>query len=756
MALVLVLCLAARGQGEGGVKEEKQTNATRPGEVPIAEIISLIEQLGDEQYSRREEAQQKLSEMADARVLNALREAAAGADPEIAARAKKLMAELQSFSHVVVDAQGRPIAGATVRLLYPKGQKPVTLKSNGFGGVTLPTEEVTKAVRPHFGDVTRPEEAVVPTELRVSHPRFGEAVGGFPLPLSVDENGRVEQAVPLKIRVPLVEKGTEAYGRSLRGVVTGPDGRPMEGARVTCYTVRTPGEGLIQSHDSIHDVLTGAQGRFSIYVSDANPRNERGKLIPERSQFQVVVNGAGEGANADLFPYAASFPNAEEAKIRLPRPELSHQFAYEAPPPGGGRLGKDDLPNLWIAYTQPDGTRVSLPKKYREGGKLLPGTYTAEWADMRGKRIVYQPVEVKADSPEVLLFRLPSPVHYRGHVVDGRDGKPLGGVFVMGKTGTMKDNPALLTDDQWTELEALPAKPAMDDDRLKALSRIYAFETIVRTDENGEFDVEQPIDHKYYDVAAIARGRLAYAIKVYKYAGGEKPEVAMGDMPLFPAARVTLKIMPAPGSRHMSVMPEWILAADHQPEWFEHFKRVMGNRPYGSEAFIPYGQWLKPNKAEMEPILVPADVKLTLKFGVPYEEGLVPTVYEKPIQLAAGKVLDIGEVAFKPAMVVKVKVVNEAGKGVEGVAVREKYEDENIWSVVHNADQEGFVRFFVRPNSSVEFAPDTMAATKEEYANRPRVAFKVGATAPAEALVITLTPQQIQTLTKTAGKPGNK
>jgi len=692
--IILLLCVTARGQTPDN---------------PSEEIRSLILQLGDDKWPQREAAQKKLAKIADASTLPALRKAAEGDDPEIAVRAKLLLAELQNFSHVVVDAQGRPITDASVSLFYTDGRKPIELKSNGFGGVMWPEAEAGRNVK----------------ELRVSHPRFGTAVGLI--------TWAGQPTSPVEIRMPMVEQGTDAYQRAIRGIVAGADGKPLEGARVTCWIVRTPGQGLIQSHHPINTVLTDAQGRFSMYVPDSNTRNERGRLIPLQSRFQVRVKMAEE---EDEFPYAGWFANTDEVTVRLPRAELARKFTYEAV--GGGRLGVDDFPNVWLTYTSPDGELVNLPKKYNEGGKLLPGKYAASWQEPRGKKIMYQPIELKADSPEELLFRLPLPVHFRGRAVDGRDGTPLSGIFVMGKTGTMKDNPALLTEDQWIELETLPANPTMDDKRLETLSRIYSFKNIVRTAEDGTFNVEQPIDQKYYDVTAIARGRLPYAIKVYMHAKGEKPEVAIGDMPLFPAARVTLKIMPAPSSRHMSAMPEWILADDNQPKWFDHFKKVMGNRPYGSEAFIPYGQWLKPNNAEMEPILVPADVKLTLKFGVPYEEGLVPTVYEQPIQLAAGKTLDIGEIAFKPAMTVKVRVIDESGKGVEGAAVRRKYEEEKIWSTVHNSDEDGFVQFFVRPNSSGEFGADGA----RDDAIRTRMTFKVGATPPTEAFVIKLTEQK--------------
>ena len=49
---------------------------------------------------------------------------------------------------------------------------------------------------------------------------------------------------------------------------------------------------------------------------------------------------------------------------------------------------------------------------------------------------------------------------------------------------------------------------------------------------------------------------------------------------------------------------------------------------------------------------MPADVKVTLKFEVPYNEELAAGAYEKVIQLGAGKVMDIGEVKFAAALVV--------------------------------------------------------------------------------------------------------
>ncbi|MFB3891259.1 MAG: hypothetical protein ACE15C_04465 [Phycisphaerae bacterium] len=238
------------------------SQSLRPASAPSAEIAGLIAQLGDTRWTVREAATAKLRSANDPAVIPALRKAAESEDLEVSIRAKLLLAELLNFSHVVVDALGQPIAGASLTILHdndPSRTKPLAVKTSTFGGATLPSDWVEEAAR-----------------LRVAHPEYGQAEGFASIARPEGDKGPVFT----QFRVPLVQKDSAAFARALKGTVLGPDDKPVEGARIHCTVVRTPGEGLIQYHNRLPDVLTDAEGKFAIYVPDPNPRNERGKLIP--------------------------------------------------------------------------------------------------------------------------------------------------------------------------------------------------------------------------------------------------------------------------------------------------------------------------------------------------------------------------------------------------------------------------------------------------------------------------------------------
>jgi len=97
------------------------------------------------------------------------------------------------------------------------------------------------------------------------------------------------------IVTPLVPRGTLAYERSIHGTILDPDGNPVRGAVIQCTNVRTLGEGLVNAlHGWTYKSLSDRQGAFSLYLPNENPRNERGYLIPPKSQYQVRIEAPPE------------------------------------------------------------------------------------------------------------------------------------------------------------------------------------------------------------------------------------------------------------------------------------------------------------------------------------------------------------------------------------------------------------------------------------------------------------------------------
>ncbi|MFB3891258.1 MAG: hypothetical protein ACE15C_04460 [Phycisphaerae bacterium] len=317
---------------------------------------------------------------------------------------------------------------------------------------------------------------------------------------------------------------------------------------------------------------------------------------------------------AGLFPYFGNHENVQEATVRLRKPELFHKFEFEGP--GGQKLTGRALQNVCVVYVPAEDAegKVALEADcVRDGGKLLPGKYVASCPG----EVEYLPLEVAEDSPETLLFRLPPPVTYRGLVTDGATGKPLKEAFVFGYASTSHNNLAMLSDEDWKTLEAMPAKPSLDDAGVKRIGKMYGVLAMVRTDSDGRYEIEQPVDKKFYGLVAFARDRLPYTHRTYKLKPDDKQLAAVPDLPLFPAAKVIVKPV---AKGHLSVSPKWVFAGDGQPDWFKKLKDAMSVGL--SEAKVEYVHWLKLNEAQ--PIYVPADVRLRIAFEVPYDGDRCP------------------------------------------------------------------------------------------------------------------------------------
>jgi hypothetical protein len=104
---------------------------------------------------------------------------------------------------------------------------------------------------------------------------------------------------------------------------------------------------------------------------------------------------------------------------------------------------------------------------------------------------------------------------------------------------------------------------------------------------------------------------------------------------------------------------------------------------------------LVPN--ELQSVYIPADVPLTLSLSR-LRDQFAPVLVEG-VQLRQGQVLDLGRVDFPPALQVVVRVVNSAGKPLEGINVICFNDREQRRSRGSVTDGEGNVQVWVAPNS---------------------------------------------------------
>jgi hypothetical protein len=153
--------------------------------------------------------------------------------------------------------------------------------------------------------------------------------------------------------------------------------------------------------------------------------------------------------------------------------------------------------------------------------------------------------------------------------------------------------------------------------------------------------------------------------------------------------------------------------------------------------------WLAMN--ELQPLYVPAGIKLRVRFDSPYDDKWAPTITEAAMQLKAGATHEVGDLRFAPCLPATVRVVDKAGKPVEGLPVRRKYADGDSWCVAHNTDQDGQAFFHLRPNSQGQFwVSDLPGSPDAGKASNLYGEFTIKDKSATEPFSITVNDEQIQ------------
>ncbi len=752
VALSLTWAAAWTPEGSGqtppasGHLDSASNQAAAGDAINPAKIDRLIAQLGADQFAVREAASNALIKIGD-KALDALKKAVESDDPEVAVRAKMAIRAIQAAAVArlprVVHSEGNPIA------VVSRPYRVVDSEGHPIAGT-----EITFVVRdPQTGEPTATALDKATSDRRgllsvrlddvnwwngfaaISHPQLGRAVIPLPPP---------SQGVQT-LAFPLVPKGTPAYERALKGRVLDQQAKPVAQAMIFCSVIRTPGEGLI-SADNRGFVLTDDQGQFVIYpIAYKERRKERGKLIPKNSRFHLTVRPSKKSG---LFPAAVEAANTQPASIVLERPQ--HEYTFKAEKPDGTLAGGAELRTVYVTFSkqprsnQPRQAIVVLDRGLvQEGGRLLPGFYTARMGNL-----AYLPLEVKDDSPRELVFRLPASRSYRGKIVDGKTGKPLQGAFVIAEAAVGENNLAALTDAEWDSLEKLPSKAPMDLPIIARLRTLYLFHGLVRTDAEGGYEITGPRGGETYALIAFARDRLPYSCRTYERKAGADGKTHVPDLPLYPAAKVLVR--PAFEKGHISIGYYWSIEREGQPAWAS----AMRGPRWPSETGFERLNWLKVN--ERQPLYVPAGVRLKVMFDTPYDDQWTVINPGDILFLDAGQTKDLGDLKIVPSAKVKVRVTDENGKPVEGVPLRMMKDVQDVqdardqgWCVAHNTDAAGKAIFYVPAGSSGKIAindfPQRNAAAAK--AANVTVSFRVGKDGRQVApCAIRVTAEQIQLL----------
>jgi hypothetical protein len=177
-----------------------------------------------------------------------------------------------------------------------------------------------------------------------------------------------------------------------------------------------------------------------------------------------------------------------------------------------------------------------------------------------------------------------------------------------------------------------------------------------------------------------------------------------------------------------------------QPGWYERF-RAAGK---SSDREFEYVHWLTLN--ELQPVLVPAGVHLSVRFELPYDDQWAPATVED-ILLDQRATKEIGDLHFAACLPAVARVVDGRGEPVEGVPVRRKYRGENVWSLAHNTDDDGLVHFHLYPDSAGQFWVSDMPGSNEvRRAANLFAEFQVAGEAATSPVVIAVTDAQIELL----------
>jgi len=512
----------------------------------------------------------------------------------------------------------------------------------------------------------------------VSHPDYGIAEVSTALhePMTV-------------ISLPLVRRDSVAAERAIWGTIVDPQGSPVAGAAIECGSVRTLGGGLINSADETCKAVSDANGFFTFYMPNRNRRGERGNLIPPKSTYYVNIVAPEE---LGLLPYVGGVVNGRETTITMERAGYFHTFVFEDET--GQITDPNRLKTINLVIDRKSGSRLNFGyDDWKNGGMFPLGTYRATMDYSRGAE--FEPLEVNEANPEGLIFKLQESITYRGRVVEAFTGEPMQGAFVIGMWGGKQGNLSRITSEQWQALHELPNDPCISDKALEPVKAIYAFSQVVRTDEDGRFEMSFQPGGELYGFVAFEENYLAVMHRRHRLKPDENRRAEVPVIKLYPAAKVSIEPHVETESK-ISIWPRWVIDKDDNPAWVKNFLATDDR----SERFFTYDKWLKQN--EVQTFYVPAGLNLRIKLDTPYDHQWCPIIIDETINLQQGQTYDLGRYTFEKALKVSVKVVNSAGRAVEGVPVRQRI-GEGAWSVPHNSDEKGVARFNVCLYSEGEF-----------------------------------------------------
>ena len=631
---------------------------------------------------------------------------------------------------LIMDARGEPIENAAATLTYFAGEDEAAPR------IVIQDLKTGPGGKFCFSECDGLFQNML---CRIEHPGYG----------IVEMRGSTMSFVMNKrFHLPLVRTDTPAAERALRGVVTTPEGQPCAGVAIACSAVQTPGGGGINASNQSAQVITGSDGRFRLYVPYADTRKEMGDLIPPGSYYQIRVSAPGKSV---FLPHSERIRNDGEARITLVRG--THYHAFRFVDNAGATI--DPIPQGYEPFSLilrlPDGKRTVVFEKdfIRTGGQIPLGKL--ELNQYGNNAWKFQPMEITAASPPELIFVADARKTYTGRVAHAVTGQGLPGILVFAQDNNSAVNIADISPEQWHALHALPPAPSQEEPVLQSLKEMLGLRYAARTGPDGAFRIDPSPTANYYGFIAVEENFLAYSCQTGGLKPDEKGNVRIPNIPLFPAARMLVKITgTSEGDLNPSFRPLWILDKETTaPAWTAN----LTYRPHVPWEGCVNASWLA--AGERKGFLMPACVKYQILFEASGENSR-SIRFDRVFQPRQGETIDLGEVSAEIGWAALVRVAGPDGAPLEGIPVRRgaKHSDGIMsYRVAHNTDKNGVAQFYVEPGTEGVFAVNDF-----EEKSRNRLTAEVPYSIPPNpteipVFTIRLTQEQVDALLGKASGP---
>ena len=723
------------------------------------EVKSLIQKLGSAKYAQREKAERDIQKMLTRHGYPLwyflTNDDAAKQSPETQMRLQRILKSLsltQGDTYHLKDGEGNSMPNAYCEVYEMVGPHQVFNKQ--FAKL------IGRTTSQDNGDLCLPD--LTPPEFLGQAPNVGQAPNGNQRP----EMGIIVHAPSYgtagtivyehrgrDIFLPLVKDGSKAASRSARGTVVDESGQPIADVVIKPQSIEHEGQGSYNLR-SEGMVYSDHKGRFRAY---GLPYKNENTILPAGVKFHLRLF-----AN-DYFPSSEALPNNEPKNLVLYRGKKFHRFSFKDPKVPADRSGVVMYCNVSVP---PEKIRSELPHAYiTEGARLLPGTYFATFHDGHGYDVRYKPIEVNADSPEILEFSLPEAETFRGKVFDGITNEPAAGVIVFGANGKGERKLASITNEQLESLQSAPLDELEKHPTALLLREAYGVNAITKTDERGEYSVTLSPSEEVYGFHMVAPEMLPFEVRAlpsekFKKNHGEVPKeidddntIELDPMFRFPAARVHLTTkLPAGANQdqHVNMWPTWKIDDSVQPPWFASFTDGKKAR-HGLPGFYPSYDWLEAggeDAGKQQTMTVPAGIQLQLQFRPQSQSGYGPIHVAEKILLKQGEEHDLGNFELQKTVPVKVLVVDTKGDVIEGVNIRHRYLDGNSWNIGVSTDFTGHANTRVATGMKGEFGAIDIYGPKGRLRGKNlKIPFEIGDNGP-KTFTIRLTDEQVAMLPK--------